>query len=159
MKVSELQNLFIEELKTLLPSWKFVKSYREFRKSENGVIWLFHISCVNHTSDFDAVGDVAVEFKSGKERICIVGAELGNIVGSGQHRFPVSNASEAKSSARELFEYFNQKGLPFLERFSNPEAVVDTLKRGGKEALLIIPLLDQHKEQIKQMSNRYGIVM
>lgn len=159
MKISELQNIFIDELKTFLPDWKFVKSHRHFKKTEKDTVWSFHISCINHTEDFDAVGDVAVEFKAGKERICIVGAELGNIEGIGQNRFPVSNSAEAKLSAVRLHEHFKEHGLPFLRRYSNPVEVVSTLKNSDKEAMLISPFINQHQEQINRLSSHYGISM
>lgn len=105
MKVSELQEKFIDELKKLLPEWTFVKCNRHFKLKRENVVWLFHISCINHESDFDAVGNVAVEFLSGKERVCIIGAELGNINGSGQARFPVSSSNEVINSSKCLSTY------------------------------------------------------
>lgn len=159
MKVSDLQNIFIDELKVLLPGWEFIKSHRHFKKSEEGAVWFFHIGCINHSEGFDAVGNVAVEFKSGKERICIVGAELGNIEGIGQNRFPVSTTEEAKSSAAGLHQHFERHGLPFLRKYSNPVSVVTTLKQGGKEAMLISPFLNQHQDQINQLTRYYGISM
>ena len=159
MKVSEMQNHFIDELKALLPEWKFIKSQRHFKKVQEDTIWYFHISCINHPGDFDAVGDVAVEFKAGKERICIVGAELGNIEGSGQKRFTVSNELEAKASAVSLHEYFMKYGLPFLRKYNNPVEVVSTLKNGGKGAMLISPFTNQHQDQINRLSSRNDINM
>jgi len=157
MKVSELQNILLEELQSLLPDWKFIKGKREFQRAEEGFIWFLHISCINHLEDFDAVADVAVEFKAGKERLCIVGAELGNIEGTGRLRFPVSNREAAKSSALELYEHFNEHGLRFLRKYSDPAEVVGTLRSGGKEAMLISPLLNQHQDQINRLSSHYGI--
>ncbi|MFH1128883.1 MAG: hypothetical protein V1699_05700 [Candidatus Omnitrophota bacterium] len=157
MKNSELQNIFLEELQKQLGDWKFVKNERHFKKADGQMIWIFHISCINHTNDFDSIGDVAVEYKKGKERLCIIGAELGNIEGVGQKRFPVGDARQASSSAIALYNYFQLIGLPFLQRFSNPNEVVSTLKKGGKEAILISPLLNQHQEQINALSQHYGI--
>ena len=76
MKISELQELFIDNLKTFISNWKFVKSQRHFKLKRGDINWLFHITCINHASDFDAVGDVAIEFLSAKRRICIIGAEV-----------------------------------------------------------------------------------
>ena len=159
MKVSDLQNVFIKELKILLTDWKFVKSQRHFKKNEGNVIWYLHISCINHADDFDAVGNVAVEFKAGKEKICIVGAELGSIEGSGQHRVQISNSAGATSSALGIHEYFKEHGLPFLYKYSDPSDVVSTLQKGGTEAMLISPLINQHQEQINQLSSHYELSM
>ena len=159
MKVSELQEKFIGELKELLPDWRFVKSDRHFKIKRDDVVWFLHISCINHESYFDAVANVAVEFVSGKERVCIIGAELGNIEGSGQRRFPVSSPTEAIRSSMSLYDLFVKVGQPFLQKFSNPNEVVSTLKRGGKEAMLISPLMNQHESQINRLCKEYGIGM
>jgi len=159
MKVSDLQNLFIDKLWSFLPEWKFVKSKRHFKKSDNEKHYYFHISCINHVDDFDAVGDVSIEFKDRKNRICIIGAELGNKEGIGQNRFPVSDSVEAEASAIKIYKCFENSGLEFIKKYSDPIVVVDTLKQGGREAQLISPLLDQHQDQISRMSKFYGINM
>ncbi len=159
MKLSELQELFIGELQSLLSEWKYVKRERHFKLKHNDVVCFLHISCINHNSDFDAVGNVAVEYLSGKERVCIVGAELGNIDGSGQTRFSVSTSNEAISSAQGLYDFFVKVGQPFLHRFSNPKEVVTVLKNGGREAMLISPLLTQHQKQIESLCQKYGMGM
>ena len=157
MKVSDLQNILIEELELALSDWKFVKSRRYFKKTEKGLVWYLHLGCINHMEDFDAVGNVAVEFKAGKERVCIVGAELGNIRGTGQHRFPVSSGEEAKASAIELYRCFNEHGLPFLRKYSDPATVLSSLTHGGKEAMLISPITGQHQDQINRLRRHYGL--
>lgn len=159
MKVSELQEIFLGELKELLPEWKFVMRERHFKLKRDDVVWFFHISCINHESDFDAVGNVAVEYLSGKERVCIIGAELGNIEGSGQKRFSVSSSDEAIISARSLCDFFVKVGQPFLHKFSNPNEVISTLKCGGKEAMLISPFTKEHETQINRLCQEYGIGM
>ena len=159
MKVSDLQSRFINELQTLLPEWEYVKSQRHFKKIDNDKHYYFHISCINHVNDFDAVGDISIEFKDGKNRICIIGAELGNIEGIGQNRFPVSNDVEARASAINLHQCFEKCGLEFIQKYSDPVLVVDTLKRGGMDAQLISPFLEQHDDQIIRMSRHYGINM
>ncbi|PKH29146.1 hypothetical protein CXF88_19705 [Shewanella sp. ALD9] len=84
---------------------------------------------------------------------------MGNIEGTGQCRFSVSKKQSAKSSAFELYEYFNERGLPFLRKYSDPTEVVGTLRNGGKEAMLISPFLNQHQDQINRLSSHYGISM
>ena len=155
MKVSELQILLIDHLKPLLPEWKFVKSRREFKLKKGEVVWFLHLSCINHSSDFDAVADVAVEFLSGKQRVCVIGAELGNIKGVGQTRFPVSNPKEALVAAQNLYCFFEEIGMPFLKRFSEPAEVVSVLESGSEEAMLISTLNSEHKDQIRDMRQHY----
>jgi hypothetical protein len=66
MNVFELQELFVGELKELLPEWTYVKRDRHFKLKRDDIVWFFHISCINHQTDFDAVADVAVEYMSVK---------------------------------------------------------------------------------------------
>jgi hypothetical protein len=148
MKVSELQSAFLNNVKLLLPDWRFVASSRHFTRSEGTAILFFHISCINHPSDFDAVGNVAVEFVSQKKRVAIVGASLGNISGTGQSRHSVASLRDSVQSAASLVEEFNRIGIPFLERYSNPANVLTTMQSGGSEALLISPIASTHASQI-----------
>ncbi len=154
MKITELQNIFISELQNLLPDWKFIKSNRHFKKVHGDITWYFHISCIKHVDDFDATGDVSVEIKSGNKRVCIIGAQLANIEGIGQKRFPVYDQLSASVSSNNICKYVQEVGLPFLERFNNPEEILTVLKNGGKEAVLISPLNHKHQEQI-ELINKY----
>ncbi|WP_394176044.1 hypothetical protein [Thalassotalea litorea] len=159
MKVSDLQNRLIDRLKELLPEWKFVKGNRTFKRVVDGNVWHFHVSCINHESGFDCTGDVAVEFKSKTVQLCIIGAELGNIDGVGQKRFSVSNAQQATESADAIYSYFVKVGIPFLEKYGAPKEVVKTLEVGGKEAMLISPIANLHKQQIESLAGYYGFSM
>ena len=108
--------------------------------SEVGCIHYLHLSFVNHVANFDVVADVAVEHVHKKRRICIVGAELGNIVGTGQHRWHVSSPSEALAAAAGVVQLFQEVGIPFLKRYSNLGEVLRVLREEPKEARLICPL-------------------
>jgi hypothetical protein len=159
MRVSELQSEFIDRLKELLSDWKYVKGERTFKKSIGENVWHFHIACVNHTGDFDCTGDVAIEFVSDKLRLCIVGAELGNIEGVGQKRFTVGNMQQAVESADAIYNYFSAVGIPFLKRYSDPNEVINTLRVGGKEAMLISPIVSLHKQQIDCLAQYFDASM
>jgi hypothetical protein len=152
MKVSELHTEFLVKLQHLMDDWKYIKRYRQFEKVKGNLVWIFHISCINHENDFDAVGNIAIEYKRGKERLCIIGAELGNIESVGQKRFPVNCQTQANTSAEEIYIYFKKIGMPFLQKYSNPCETLNTLRNGGKEAMLISPFIDKHKEQIDALS-------
>jgi hypothetical protein len=151
MKVAEIQQDFLQALEALLPEWRFVSAHRHFKRSAGTVNWLLHISYVNHPHDFDAIGDVAVEFLSAKKRALIVGAQLGNISGAGQTRHSVSSPATATHAAHSLFQEFTRVGLPFLEHYSHPATVLSVLQSGGPEAMLISPLVDQHSSQISAL--------
>jgi len=148
MKVSELQRDFLQALQLLLPEWRFVSTHRHFKRSVGPVNWLFHIACVNHPNDFEAIGNVAVEFLSARKRAMTVGAQLGNIAGIGQTRHLVTSPATATEAAHALFAEFTSIGLPFLKTYSNSATVLSVLQLGGREASLISPLHDHHSGQI-----------
>jgi hypothetical protein len=148
MKLSELHTIFLAELRKLLPDWRFISTQRSFKRSVGSVNWLFHIGWVNHIEDFDAIGNVAVEFVAAKQRVAIFGAQLGNIAGIGQTRHSVRSVPTAKSSARTLVDEFHTIGVPFLERYSCPKTVQSVLLADGPEALLISPLREQHEREV-----------
>jgi hypothetical protein len=151
MKLSEMHSAFLDEMRDLLPDWRFVASARHFKRTIDSVNWFLHVAWVNHVEDFDVIGNVAVEFMEGRKRVVIVGAQLGNIAGVGQTRHGVSCLETTKSAARSLVEEFDRIGLPFLQRFSSPRLILDTLEGGGEEALLISPFRDQHQSQIQAL--------
>jgi hypothetical protein len=147
MKVAELHEVFLKELGPLLPGWKFVASQRHFKRAAGPVNWFFHISFANHASDFDAVGDVAVEFVAAKKRVAIFGAQLGNIASIGQTRHGVCSPATAAESAKSLASELQLVGVPFLQRYSNPAVVLSALQAGEAEACLISPIQQLHAEQ------------
>ncbi len=151
MKVAELHLMLIDALRPRLDGWKFVASLRHFEKRIDEKRWFLHLSFINHQADFDAVANVAVEYVRNRKRVCIVGASLGNIEGTGQKRFRVSNATDIPAAADGVVEQFRRVGIPFLERFSQPQEVISVLKAGGRDALLISPLKNKHETQIQSM--------
>ncbi|MBB1390076.1 hypothetical protein H5185_11695 [Shewanella sp. SG44-6] len=96
---------------------------------------------------------------SDKLRLCIVGAELGNIEGVGQKRFTVGNMQQAVESADAIYNYFSAVGIPFLKRYSDPNEVINTLRVGGKEAMLISPIVSLHKQQIDSLAQYFDASM
>ena len=148
MKVSELQTVLIQNLQALIPDWRFNSRSHHFKRQADSVNWLFHIACVNHPGDFDAIGNVAVEFLANKKIVAVVGAQLGNIAGVGQTRHTVTSSESSGQAANALVAEFQRVGLPFLERHSNPAIVLSVLQSGGAEASLISPLQEVRSGQI-----------
>jgi hypothetical protein len=155
MKVAELHSALIDALKPRLDGWRFIGSQRHFKKQIGDRRWFLHLAFVNHQADFDAVADVAVEYVHNRERVCIVGASLGNIEGVGQRRFRVSSPADVPQAVDGIVEQFRRVGIPFLERYSRPQEVLSALKAGGKEALLISPIREKHDAQIQSLE-RYA---
>ena len=152
MKVSELQAAFLNNMKLLLPDWRFIAGGRHFKKVQGNVTWYFHISCANYATEFLAFGDVAVEFTSKKVKVAIIGAQLANIEGTGDSPHHVGSLRECVKSSESLVEEFKRAGLPFLERYSDANLVLSVLRQGGKEASLISTFSDYHASQIAALS-------
>lgn len=148
MKVSELQTALMTELSSLLKGWQFVKRYHGFKQVQGDVVWHFHVACISHKADFDAVGDVAVEMRNRRGRVCIVGATLSNIEGSGQTRFAVRSLRDVKTAAAGLVQQLSNVGLPFLKQYSDPVEILRVLRHDPTAARLISPLVHAHAEQI-----------
>lgn len=153
MSIKPLHDAFISAMKRELPGWKFIATHRHFRKPFSGGNWLVHITFINHPQDCDAVIDVAIEFLDGKRRICIVGASLGNIEGTGQVRYRVGSEDEAKTAAVRAATHLQRVGMPFLEHYSIPGNVLSSLKKGGAEASLISPLEQMRAQQIAALED------
>lgn len=151
MQLKPLHDLFIETMMSQLQDWKFIASNRHFRLSKPGTNFYLHAAFINHQSDFDVVLDVAIEFVKGKNRVGIVGAELGNIEGIGQVRHSVSSHAEASSAAMTAVADFNRVGLPFLERYCSLSAVIGALQASGAEARLISPIEQLRPELISAL--------
>jgi hypothetical protein len=104
-------------------------------------MWSLHLAFVNHAADFDVVANVAVEHLAKRQRICIVGAELGNIAGTGQQRWPVASQADVQPAAAGMWRLFTEIGLPFLQRYSRLAEILRTLRQEPKTARLICPLV------------------
>ena len=152
MKLAPLHARFLNDFGSLLTGWKFVAAHRHFRKDEARLRQYVHVAFINHDTDFHAVIDVAIEFIQRRKRVCIVGAELGNIAGVGQRRFAVSSELQAACAATEAFAYFNQIGRPFLTRFSNPAEVIAVLLAQGPEARLLSPIEATRRQSVQALS-------
>jgi hypothetical protein len=135
-----LHEALIAELAGRLIAWRFVKARRSFTKSRPDCHWHLHLAFVNHAHDFDVIVDVAVEHMRGRKRLCIVGAELGNIRGTGQHRWGINSIDDVPRAASGIMEFFGSTGLPFLERYSNVAEILKVFRTNPREARLIGPL-------------------
>jgi hypothetical protein len=69
-----------------------------------------------------------------------VGAELGNIVGTGQLRWTVESVNSIPTVARQIFESFKSVALPYYENASSAEKVYILLKSEGKKSWIHCPI-------------------
>jgi len=125
-----------------------------YRKFDGGKHAL-HVSFIKHTVDFDVTADVAVRFdaleelvngfapklsKKIKDQTFSLGAELGNISGEGQCRWTIASKADVVTAASGISEKFKVVGIPYLERFSSLESVLEALSGDDKAAWLHSPI-------------------
>jgi len=151
MNIKKLESAFLNSLIKNFDSWVFKENERSFRKRVNNINWYFHITHAQFGEYFEASADVAIEFLDKGNQVCIIGAQLYNIDGAGYKSFPVKSIIGAKISAFRLKRYFKKVGLPFLQKYSDPELVLSTLKKGGREADLISPIPETQKADIVKL--------
>jgi len=89
MALASLHQAVISAVMDRLLGWKFVKSTRDFVQLHGTCKWYVHLSFANYGNNFNVAMDVAVEHLMKKQRICILGAELGTIRGTGWHTWNV----------------------------------------------------------------------
>jgi len=148
------RQLLLEVGKTLAPLG-FRKREQSFRREVAGCRQSLHLSFIPHRDDFDVTADVAVRHHAledilnqdrasltdaAKKDTCTVGAELGNIAGTGQHRWTVVTVRDVGPVVVGVEDLFLTVGLPWLERFSRVEEVHRVLRNGGMEAALLCPI-------------------
>jgi hypothetical protein len=157
MALAALQQALTDDLAVRLPLWRFVKGRRSFECRRGNVTWHLHLAFITHRDDdFDVVVDVAVEHKRGRERVCIVGAELGNIRGTGQHRWTVASVDDVPIATQGILDEFSATGLPFLERYSNLPEILRVMRASPKDARLIMPLVADPVAEAASIEARFG---
>jgi hypothetical protein len=154
MTLALLHEALIAGLASHMRGWGFVKSTRSFRRRDGDRQWSLHLAFINHVNDFDVVADVAVEHLLNKQRICIVGAELGNIIGTGQRRWSVGDLPHAQAAADGVHQLFITAGVPFLQRFSELSQILNTLRADQKTARLICPFVKDHVAEADAIESR-----
>ena len=128
---------------------------QSFRCNFNGGSKVFHVAFIKHELDFDVTADVAIRIDAvedliervvgrktnAKRRLTYtVGAELGNIQGTGQLRWTVESADSVPTVARNMFESFKSVALPYYENASSPEKVYELLNSEGSGSRLHSPI-------------------
>jgi hypothetical protein len=97
--------------------------------------------------DFDIAADVAVRFNALEEMVnryegfiserekkqtCSLGAELGNIAGTGQMRWRMAIVGDLDSAATGIVEAFEKIGVPYLQSASTMQSAYELLSSPGK---------------------------
>lgn len=115
-----------------------------------------HLSFIPHGQfDFHVTGDVAVRFDavedlvtelqvpaSQRKQTVTLGSELGNIRDRVPRRWAVTEEDDLPTVANSIVEMFEAVGLPYLERYSNPEEALKILSRNDSEGWRHMPAHD-----------------
>jgi hypothetical protein len=149
--IKQLHEQLLQALILELRDWKFIKSQRHFIQKIKNTIKYIHLSFINHQDDFDVTVDFAVEHTHKNERVCIVGAELGNIIGTGQYRWSINQNTDINNTSNLIIQKINEVGIPFINKYSNLNEILSRLKSNKEEALLISPIIEQHTDQIAKI--------
>jgi len=154
-KIKEWQDSLLLELGERLiplgfdPKAKGQSFYRKFDGGRHAL----HIGFIRHPHDLDITANVAVRFDAIEELVSefrpqhsfapkkmpttwTLGCELGNLAGEGQHRWNIADKTDVVKAADGVIEKFRAIGLPYLERFSSLEMVLQVLSGDDKAAWL-----------------------
>jgi hypothetical protein len=113
---------------------------------------------VNASIRINAVQDVIQDrdnLISEKERknSATVGAELGNLKGTGQQRWSISSEEDVGPAARAILVECEATLLPFIEKYSHPGVLLDALTTDGMTARLLSPFEEKRKKTVIALSN------
>lgn len=139
MALASLHQEVIAAVTDRLLGWKFVKSTRTFVQPYGTCKCYVHLKFANYGNNFNVAVDVAVEHLMKKQRICILGAELGNIRGTGWHSWNVESKSSALAAAEGMHALVHEVGLPFLNQFSDLAEVLRILRTDEYTTRLVFP--------------------
>jgi len=133
-----------------------------FLKPMHGGVSAAHLSFIEHENDFDVTVDVAIRFDAVEELVnqsnsllspkeksatFTLGVELGNLLNGRPNRFTVSNSNDVATVSQQIVESLKEVGIPYIERFSNPNDAYEILSRDDHAAWLHSPI---HSERAKR---------
>jgi hypothetical protein len=162
-KLRALREAFLSEMSRLVVKHQFDGKIREqsfLRKMPFGR-WAFHIAFIPHTDDVDLTADVALRFdavedlvnaddpalsKRARRETFTMGAELGNLAGTGQMRWTLLDQETVPAVAQSTFGSFEAIGVPYLNRYSDLYAALEALSHNDATGRLHQPFdLDRCK--------------
>lgn len=133
-----------------------------FMRPLNGGQVAVHLSFIEHEHDVDVTADVAVRFdsvenlvhqsnrllsKEEKATTFTLGVELGSLQGGEPDRVTVTSSKDVAQAADYLAEKIEMVGMPYLEKYSHPEAAYEVLSRDDRSAWIHSPI---HAERAKR---------
>ena len=81
--------------------------------------------------------------RKGKNQSSSIGCELGNLVNGRPHTWTVTPATDIDAVADCIVEFFVSHGLPYLEKYSSPDAMFNLIAPNPERPCLDSPFLDK----------------
>jgi hypothetical protein len=127
-----------------------------------------HLAFVRHPpTDVDVIVNVAIRIDAVQDAIqesdklitdmdrknsATVGAELGNLKGAGQQRWTIASAEAIHPVALEILTECEATLLPFIERYSDMDVLLETLTTDAKTASTISPFENKRRKTVLALS-------
>jgi hypothetical protein len=116
-----------------------------------------HLTFIKHERerDLDVTIDVAIRFdavealvnrsnmllsKKEKAETYTLGGELGNLEYGQPYRITIATPGDVEDAAERIVKKLETVGVPYIERFSHPEAAYDVLSRDDREGWIHCPI-------------------
>ena len=176
----ELKKDLLSELGRLLAPHGFTKRSKRLEQSfrkKVAIGWhFFHVSFIPHKDDFDVTADVAMRVdavedllnqvrkdlsglpqpKREQKETATIGAELGNIAGTGQRRWTVNSSRDVVPVASDIVEALKEIGLPYLEKYSDLDRLLGSLSRHDRNSWHLVPFDDVRRMVVVAVAHVLG---
>jgi hypothetical protein len=113
---------------------------------------ILHLSFIRNGEEFDVTVDVAIRIskleemldpqeshRTRQEQMASFGAELGNLSRGERIRWTVSDREDIEAVAESILNSFERIGLPYLERYSDLDQMLNALAPNDRSAWLHSP--------------------
>ncbi len=110
---------------------------------------MVHLSFINHVIDFDVTVDVGIRLdeledminqgysrltENEKKNTATIGVELGNLTQGKQKRWTIASESDIDTVVIEIVDEVRNVAIPYIEKFSDLENVLEICRRDDPEA-------------------------
>jgi hypothetical protein len=164
MNIQEMEKDLIKKLAERVGEHEFdtrARAQSFYKQTPSGKVSL-HLAFIEHVIDFDVTVDIAIRFDalediinegnslltaSEKRKTFSIGAELGNISEWKPKSWTVRSPADIEEVSRSIMDAFVSIGLPYIEKYSNMETVLDALSGDDKATWLLNPLDDVRAKQ------------
>lgn len=127
-----------------------------------------HLAFVRHPpKDFDVVVDAAIRIDAVQDSIqendrlitdkdrknsATIGCELGNLKGEGQQRWAISAEKDVGPVALQIVAECEATLLPFIEKYSDLDVLLETLTADPEAAKSISPIQEKRRKSVVALS-------